>query len=309
MSDVDINVMRTFTEFYAHLLGFINYKLFSSIGIAYPPQDRSGDDSHEVEFMTSLNRQLLPKKSIDDEEEALDKFDEEGTEELKGAAGLTIIETALLQKLFDGLVVFLNREVPREPLVFVLRSFGARVSWDRNVCPGSTFAENDENITHQIVDRNVASKFLNRVYVQPQWVFDSINARKLMNVQEYFPGTPLPPHLSPFVEYKEGDHVTPDVVRLGQPAPKEQEVSEQSEQSTKRRKQQSKSDDGDRVIVGRVKGQGPKDEEQMHEEKKLAVMMIPKKKKQLYDRIVKSQKRKQKAVNNLKSKRALIDSQ
>lgn len=59
-----------------------------------------------------------------------------------------------LKKLFEGLKVFLNREVPREPLVFALRCFGAQVSWDDTTFPeGATFAETDETITHQIVDR------------------------------------------------------------------------------------------------------------------------------------------------------------
>ena len=254
--------MKTFTEFYAHLLGFVNFKLFSSIGIGYPFEEKGSEDSHEVEFMTSLNRRLLTKKEV--EEDVIDRF-EEGSEEVKGASGLTIQETTKLQKLFDGLVVFLNREVPREPLVFVLRSFGAKVSWDKNVCPGATFAEDDGKVTHQVVDRNITSKFLNRVYIQPQWVFDSVNARKVLDVQEYFPGTSLPPHLSPFVEYREGDHVTPDVVRLGQPAPPPVPQSEPTVSTAAKKKKVNKS--GDRVIAGRVKGSGSKEEESREEKK------------------------------------------
>lgn len=63
-----------------------------------------------------------------------------------------------LKKLFEGLKFFLNREVPREPLVFILRSFGALVSWDKTLFVGSTFDETDETITHQIVDRPSLSK-------------------------------------------------------------------------------------------------------------------------------------------------------
>lgn len=305
--------MKTFTEFYIHLLGFVNYKLFSSIGVPYPFQDMAGEKVHEIEFMASLNRPMLPKR-LDDEELVIDQFDgdEEKPDELKGAAGLTIQETANLQKLFAGLVVFLNREVPREPLVFVLRSFGAKVSWDVNVCPGATFGENDENITHQIVDREITSKYLKRVYIQPQWVFDSINARKLLNIQEYFPGTSLPPHLSPFVEYREGDHITPDVVRLGQTVPQEKEPTQGANSAktiAKKGKKFEEESDGDRVLVGRVKSGQESIEEKSREEKKLAVMMIPKKKQRLYKKIVESQKKKRKAVNNLKTKRALIDSQ
>ncbi len=55
--------------------------------------------------------------------------------------------------------VFLSREVPRETLVFVLRCFGAEVSWDRTIFPGDNlFSEEDESITHQIVDRPQITK-------------------------------------------------------------------------------------------------------------------------------------------------------
>ena len=55
---------------------------------------------------------------------------------------------------------------------------------------------------------------LSRTYVQPQWVFDCVNARHLLPAKDYFPGVPCPPHLSPFVEEKEGDYVPQDKVRF-----------------------------------------------------------------------------------------------
>lgn len=38
VSNVDLNVMKTFTEFYITLMGFINYRLYKSINALYPPQ-------------------------------------------------------------------------------------------------------------------------------------------------------------------------------------------------------------------------------------------------------------------------------
>ena len=58
-----------------------------------------------------------------------------------------------LQNLFKNTKIFLNREVPRESLVFMIRAFGGQVSWDSNVAPGATFDEDDVKITHQICDR------------------------------------------------------------------------------------------------------------------------------------------------------------
>lgn len=69
-----------------------------------------------------------------------------------------------MKTLFKGLKFFLNREVPREPLVFILRSFGGEVSWDKLLFVGATFDENDETITHQIVDRpSMDKQFLSRL--------------------------------------------------------------------------------------------------------------------------------------------------
>lgn len=53
-----------------------------------------------------------------------------------------------------------------------------------------------------------------RYYIQPQWVYDSVNAKILLPVEEYFLGVTLPPHLSPFVEETEGDYVPPEKLKL-----------------------------------------------------------------------------------------------
>lgn len=42
--------------------------------------------------------------------------------------------------------------------MFILRCFGGEVSWDKLLFVGATFDENDETITHQIVDRPSMNK-------------------------------------------------------------------------------------------------------------------------------------------------------
>lgn len=81
-------------------------------------------------------------------------------------------------------------QVPREMLEFIIRSFGGRVGWEG---PGSPYAESDPCITHQVVDRpSVSQTHEGREYVQPQWVFDSINARMRLPTAKYRIGATLP---------------------------------------------------------------------------------------------------------------------
>jgi pescadillo protein len=107
-------------------------------------------------------------------------------------------DTEPLKRLFANLVFFVNREVPLEWMQLCTLAFGAKVAWDG---PMSPFAVDDARITHQIVDRpQQGIQSLTREYVQPQWIFDCINAQMLLPTHNYRPGAKLPPHLSPFVD-------------------------------------------------------------------------------------------------------------
>ncbi|XP_065890869.1 pescadillo homolog [Dysidea avara] len=308
-SDVDLRVMLTFLEVYAALLGFINYQLYNSINLRYPPlipgvmmspvpapllgkpggsYDPTADEGegllaclgHSLAKMVHMEEgegleeeAELPLELTDEEEEKQRQVEQEETEMKE------------FKQLFSQLKFFLSREVPREALVFIIRSFGGCVSWDSCDAPGASYNEDDDGITHQVVDRPLQRHVvLSRDYIQPQWVFDSINQRSLLPVGDYAPGVALPPHLSPFVEEKVGDYVPPEreqLVKLAEPV-EEDDINPDDD----------------------VTEEPPSMDK---EEKKLAASMLPRKRRQLYERIVRAQKKKASEVRKLKRKRATFD--
>jgi len=106
--------------------------------------------------------------------------------------------------LFNGFVFFISREVPLDILEFVILSCGGSIISELSLDELKMNGEDVSNlpldkITHQIVDRpKINGKVQGRTYVQPQWVFDSINKSNLLAVNTYLPGETLPPHLSPW---------------------------------------------------------------------------------------------------------------
>jgi pescadillo protein len=279
--DVDFRIMGTFVEFYQTLLGFVNFRLYNSVGLVYPPKFSAASDEQGGELgaftlegniagaleasklaapvaaiqdakpdpklqaeIDKLAAQLVqpeptpeqPKELQEDEDaeenatDALDKFE-------PAAPGGDILPQPSYSStdpstLFSNLTFYLSRETPRQPLEFILRSFGCkRIGWDAVLGEGAfTHNENDPSITHQIVDRpppqavdgaaegaqtgdNQTAQKLQpgsyvpgRIYVQPQWVWDSVNDEELKPPHEYAPGAQLPPHLSPFVTSARGQY-------------------------------------------------------------------------------------------------------
>lgn len=120
-----------------------------------------------------------------------------------------------LRKLDDALLTWalnwwLQSNV--DSLQFIIQCGGGQVSWESDAAP---FAEADESITHQIMDRpSQRHQFLSREYVQPQWIYDSFNARVLLPTAEYLPGVVLPPHLSPFVNLDRAAYVPERAIEI-----------------------------------------------------------------------------------------------
>lgn len=132
---------------------------FSSVDQGETEKALVDEDVFLSERVAALNVPISKTSNELTEDFEMDTFatgeqDAEKIEEAKKEAE----RTKKLKVLFKDLKFYLNREVPREPLVFIIRCCGGEVSWDKTLFVGSTFDENDESITHQIVDRTSMEK-------------------------------------------------------------------------------------------------------------------------------------------------------
>ncbi|EGR30982.1 pescadillo family protein, putative [Ichthyophthirius multifiliis] len=206
--EVDYKVMLTFLEFYEILVKFVNFKLFSNLGIKYPI---TINQSIEDQSYFSYSSFVLETK---DSQQTLEQVEQENLkyqidDKFAKDDNIQILQNGNSndkKDLFTNCVFFLSTEVPRLSLEFVILAFGGKVSWSG--CESFPITQDDPQITHFITDRNPKFlKFLkNREYVQPQWIYDSVNNAVLLPVAEYGPGKSLPSHLSPFVEYNDTEY-------------------------------------------------------------------------------------------------------
>lgn len=154
-------------------------------------------------------------KDIDQEEEDDDDIVPEPVVEPTAAEEMVVQMAKQDSKdagLFQSCVFWISREVPRYSLEFIIRACGGSCGWDETVASGSPFQHDDTRITHHITDRSTLPAKLvdGREYLQPQWVYDCINAQKLVKTDNYHPGEKLPSHLSPFVVVSGEDEYNPE---------------------------------------------------------------------------------------------------
>lgn len=235
-ADVDYTVMLTFLELYECMMNFVNFRLYTTQNLAYPPKiDAKADaDGHELaavvlekadaqESAACAAKKQQSKLSVaaidaaiasaaagadmevesDEEDEDVKKEDVPGGAEearLEGDGDFALEEH---EPLFGGKVVVLGRETPGLELDFVLKSAGAS-----RVIRQDDLSDSEDSltgVTHWIIDRPAitGARNMSIEYVQPQFVFDSINAGVLLPPALYAPGAKLPPHLSPFVSDEE----------------------------------------------------------------------------------------------------------
>jgi len=276
--------------------------------------DDEGEDSSNEE------------ESIDDAPPDSDKTNGNKTENTKGKDEIIFEEDenvklskqrSIFENLFEKYHFWISREVPRESLQFVIKSFGGKVFWDGNGL------ENDKSITHHVIDRTtvVGDRIVTRDYVQPQWVYDCINARVIIPPNEYGPGCKLPPHLSPFVDdYEEG--YVPDyrkkldnLYKQTNGIPLESIVVPTNEQ------EESESDEEERFVEdlaaekqGNYDTDGKKhkkseniQQQEEEEQKSTAAALLPRRRRRLLQRIKYSKRMKQKAINLLEKKKLKLN--
>jgi len=326
-ASVDMRLMSIFVEFYTTVLGFVNFRLFNSLNLHYPPTlATSSEPAAEQEDRVMALNQALARTLVEPDAVELDKIEVEEGGEAMEAARAEAEARERQGKLFNGLRFFLGREVPREPLVFMVRAVGGEVSWDATVAPGATFASTDPSITHQISDRpSISDQVLGRFYVQPQWVFDSINRRERCGEAEYALGETLPPHLSPFIaERRVGDYVPPEQKKLEEGVKEDGDEEEEEEDENAEEEESDgdeiESDEGDDEDVSKEKedeesSMGVKvgtmtkldddhDKKMLEDEEyKLRVMMIKKKHRGLYRSMMRNRKKRMNEAKNMERKR------
>ncbi|CAN0913590.1 Pescadillo homolog [Linum grandiflorum] len=233
--NVNFSVMLTFLEFYETLLAFVNFKLYHSINVKYPPildprlEDLAADLYALTRYMGGNSKHIIEEhkdsesskpeqtEGLKESELRLSQLQHQLPSNEPGALMHLIEEdteyddddpdTKECRKLFKNMKFYLSREVPRESLLFVIPAFGGVVSWEGD---GAPFTKDDQSITHQIVDRPTQDhKFFSREYIQPQWIYDCVNARIILPTDIYMVGRVPPPHLSPFVD-NEAEGYIPD---------------------------------------------------------------------------------------------------
>ncbi|KHC53997.1 pescadillo [Candida albicans P60002] len=234
-TDVDFRIMLTFLEFYSTLVHFVLYKLYNEAGLIYPPiieksiglsgyvlQDKDAplkkkEEKNDEEGKNLSKKELNKAIKADQEQQENDEQDNnngESVEDIELDEFTSTKEDSLLQpskyasstaELFSKFIFYIGREVPLDILEFCILSCGGKIISEIAIDdlkindPEAYKKLNLSNITHQIIDRpKILQKVPGRTYVQPQWVFDSINKQELINVNEYAAGETLPPHLSPW---------------------------------------------------------------------------------------------------------------
>lgn len=200
--------------------GLLAYVLQAKDGVnALLPLEKPQEADDDAVVETQLSKEELSRaieadaaeedENDDDADENVEDVELDQFEDSSKSKGDLLAQPAKYissaATVFSNFVFYVGREVSLDILEFCILSGGGSVISeialdDLKLNHPELFEKLDlSHITHQIVDRpKVAGRVGGRTYVQPQWVFDSINKGELVSVNSYAPGETLPPHLSPW---------------------------------------------------------------------------------------------------------------
>ncbi|GEQ66601.1 hypothetical protein JCM33374_g264 [Metschnikowia sp. JCM 33374] len=233
--------------------------------------------------------------------------------------------------LFASFTFFVGREVPLDILELCVLSAGGKlvseIALDElKLKNPEAYAKLDlSTITHSIVDRpKVLNKVAGRTYVQPQWVFDSINKGELVSASQYAVGETLPPHLSPWGD--SGNYNPEQPAQEGEEAEESSEEEEEEIEGEELADQDDEEEDEDLRQQKELeleaagikysesksaddKSKKPKKGKKVDEdeEKELKTIMMNKKSKKLYDRMQHGIEKSDNRVEKLSKKRKQIE--
>lgn len=179
--------------------------------------------------------------SADADEDFVERPSKAADEDVAGSAPLPTYTSLLASGpssskqalLFSPYTFYLSRETSSRTWEFVIRALGGKVVTSLAApTPGS--GPHADTITHVLIDRPMTDERRREMeagrkwtWVQPQWVADCVNQRKVLGTGEYAPGQLLPPHLSPWDG--EGEVERPWLGIDGEPAVVEEEEDEDVE--------------------------------------------------------------------------------
>ncbi|EHA20534.1 hypothetical protein ASPNIDRAFT_130434, partial [Aspergillus niger ATCC 1015] len=110
--DVDYRIMATFVDFYTTLLGFVNYRLYSTLGLRYPPKfdKRSDENGAELAAFTLEGRTVgETPKALEANKQASKPSNQEVSKEVQAKVD-KVIKTAGLDQTKDEQVTETTEE-------------------------------------------------------------------------------------------------------------------------------------------------------------------------------------------------------
>lgn len=208
---IDYEVLYNFLELYQHLLGFINAKLFINLGMKYPPQYDKEKWDKAYYIGSIIDSRVQEEETSEKKEEEVQ--DDEATAKLQNALNLAaenINENEVEEEglgIFHKFVFTIDNTVPLDPVSMIIISLGGTVIWDNR--------STNPHITHTVYDRKqLNNRFTNRIYVQPQYIFDCLNADEVLKPEPYFPGEICPEHVSPWDKIEAEEDIPDDDLEI-----------------------------------------------------------------------------------------------